>query len=176
MLGVKLDKRGFIEVDEYQNTNVKNIYALGDVAGNKLLTPGLKLCLHPVSMKCVCVSVVCVECFCFWNCVWLCVCVCTTNKCTCTHSHTQMIEQTLLIEINMSPHHGNYAVFENTYKHSILRHPPPPVAIAAGRKLSHRVFDNQPDSKLDYTNIPTVVFSHPPIGTIGITEGRRSCF
>ena len=46
--GVKLDKRGFIEVDEYQNTNVKNIYALGDVAGNKLLTPGLKLCLHLV--------------------------------------------------------------------------------------------------------------------------------
>ena len=37
--GVKLDRRGFIEVDDYQNTNVTNIYALGDVAGKKLLTP-----------------------------------------------------------------------------------------------------------------------------------------
>ena len=35
--GVKLDWRGFIEVDEYQNTSVTNMYALGDVAGKKLL-------------------------------------------------------------------------------------------------------------------------------------------
>ena len=48
----------------------------------------------------------------------------------------------------------------------------PTVAIAAGRKLAHRLFDNQPDSKLDYTNIPTVVFSHPTIGTVGMTEGE----
>ncbi|MDH5371139.1 MAG: glutathione-disulfide reductase, partial [Gammaproteobacteria bacterium] len=27
-----------------------------------------------------------------------------------------------------------------------------------------------PDRKLDYTNIPTVMFSHPPIGTMGLTE------
>lgn len=46
------------------------------------------------------------------------------------------------------------------------------MAIAAGRKLAHRIFDNQPDSKMDYENIPTVVFSHPPIGTIGMTEGK----
>ena len=46
------------------------------------------------------------------------------------------------------------------------------VAIAAGRKLAHRLFEGQADSKLDYTNIPTVVFSHPPIGTVGLTEGR----
>ncbi|XP_042307296.1 glutathione reductase, mitochondrial [Sceloporus undulatus] len=45
-----------------------------------------------------------------------------------------------------------------------------PVAIAAGRKLAHRLFEGKEDSKLDYTNIPTVVFSHPPIGTIGLTE------
>jgi glutathione reductase (NADPH) len=38
------------------------------------------------------------------------------------------------------------------------------VAIAAGRKLSHRLFNNEPDSKLDYENIPSVVFTHPPIG------------
>lgn len=45
-----------------------------------------------------------------------------------------------------------------------------PVAIAAGRRLVHRLFDNQSDLHLDYDNIPTVVFSHPPIGTIGLTE------
>ena len=45
-----------------------------------------------------------------------------------------------------------------------------PVAIAAARRLADRLFDNQPDRKLDYTDIPTVVFSHPPIGTVGISE------
>jgi len=45
-----------------------------------------------------------------------------------------------------------------------------PVAIAAARRLSDRLFDNQADRKLDYTDIPTVVFSHPPIGTVGVSE------
>ncbi|MEE9446759.1 MAG: FAD-dependent oxidoreductase, partial [Arenicellales bacterium] len=45
-----------------------------------------------------------------------------------------------------------------------------PVAIAAGRRLADRLFDNQTDAKLNYELIPTVVFSHPPIGTIGLTE------
>lgn len=49
--GVALSKRGFIEVDEYQNTNVSNVYALGDIAGNKLLTPGM----------------------CVWGCVFACM-------------------------------------------------------------------------------------------------------
>ncbi|KAL1418948.1 hypothetical protein MTO96_005489 [Rhipicephalus appendiculatus] len=44
-----------------------------------------------------------------------------------------------------------------------------PVAIAAGRCLSERLFNNKPDCKLVYENIPTVIFSHPPIGTIGMT-------
>ena len=39
--GVEFDRRGFVKVDEFQNTSVKNVYALGDIAGNKLLTPGL---------------------------------------------------------------------------------------------------------------------------------------
>ncbi|KDQ59619.1 hypothetical protein JAAARDRAFT_205643 [Jaapia argillacea MUCL 33604] len=84
-LGVQLDKAGNVVVDEYQNSNVKGVYAIGDVAGRELLTP---------------------------------------------------------------------------------------VAIAAGRRLSNRLFggDQYKDDKLDYTNIPTVVFSHPPIGTVGLTE------
>jgi len=83
-LGMELD-RGHIKVDAFQNTNVPNIYALGDVCGKALLTP---------------------------------------------------------------------------------------VAIAAGRRLSHRIFNNEADSKMDYENIPTVVFSHPPVGTIGLTQGE----
>ncbi|XP_026642662.1 glutathione reductase, mitochondrial [Microtus ochrogaster] len=84
--GVQTDDKGHIIVDEFQNTSVKGIYAVGDVCGRALLTP---------------------------------------------------------------------------------------VAIAAGRKLAHRLFECKKDSKLDYDNIPTVVFSHPPIGTVGLTEGRN---
>uniref|UniRef100_U3KP75 Glutathione reductase, mitochondrial n=1 Tax=Oryctolagus cuniculus TaxID=9986 RepID=U3KP75_RABIT len=82
-VGIKTDDKGHVVVDEFQNTNVKGIYAVGDVCGKALLTP---------------------------------------------------------------------------------------VAIAAGRKLAHRLFECKKDSKLDYDNIPTVVFSHPPIGTVGLTE------
>ncbi|KAG9333326.1 hypothetical protein JZ751_012791 [Albula glossodonta] len=66
--GVKQDERGHIVVDEFQNTSRQGIYAVGDVCGKALLTPG------------------------------------------------------------------------------------------------------KADSKVDYSNIPTVVFAHPPIGTVGLTE------
>lgn len=84
-IGVQMNAKGDIQVDEYQNTSVEGIYAVGDVQGKALLTP---------------------------------------------------------------------------------------VAIAAGRKLAHRLFDGKSDWKLDYDNIPTVVFSHPPVGTIGLTEAE----
>jgi len=45
-----------------------------------------------------------------------------------------------------------------------------PVAIAAARRLSDRLFNGQTDRKLDYNLVPSVIFSHPPIGTIGLTE------
>ena len=81
--GVTLNERGFIQVDEYQNTVVEGIYALGDVTGEKELTP---------------------------------------------------------------------------------------VAIKAGRTLSERLFNGKTTAKMDYSTIPTVVFSHPAIGTVGLTE------
>jgi glutathione reductase (NADPH) len=45
-----------------------------------------------------------------------------------------------------------------------------PVAIAAGRRLSDRLYGGMKERYLDYEMIPTVVFSHPTIGTIGMTE------
>lgn len=45
-----------------------------------------------------------------------------------------------------------------------------PVAIAAGRRLADRLYGGMVDRHLDYKTIPTVIFSHPPIGTVGMTE------
>jgi glutathione reductase (NADPH) len=62
---------------------------------------------------------------------------------------------------------GIYAIGDVTGKVPLT-----PVAIAAGRKLAERLFNNRPDSKVDYDNVPSVVFAHPPIGTVGLTEAE----
>ena len=58
-----------------------------------------------------------------------------------------------------------YAVGDVTGKVALT-----PVAIAAGRRLADRIFGGMSDRYLDYENIPSVVFSHPPIGVCGLTE------
>jgi glutathione reductase (NADPH) len=60
---------------------------------------------------------------------------------------------------------GIYAVGDVTGRAELT-----PVAIAAGRRLADRVFGGQADRHLRYDLIPTVVFSHPPIGTVGLSE------
>lgn len=45
-----------------------------------------------------------------------------------------------------------------------------PVAIAAARKLMDRLFGDQPQAKMDYENVASVVFSHPALGAVGLTE------
>ncbi|RUO48140.1 glutathione-disulfide reductase [Pseudidiomarina aquimaris] len=61
---------------------------------------------------------------------------------------------------------GIYAVGDITGEAQLT-----PVAIKAGRLLSERLFNPElPDAHMDYTQIPTIVFSHPPIGTVGLTE------
>ena len=49
-----------------------------------------------------------------------------------------------------------------------------PVAVKAGRTLSERLFNKElpDDLKMDYSLVPTVVFSHPPIGTIGLLNKK----
>ena len=83
--GVKLTEKGTIYSDEFENTSVPGIYALGDVTGKLDLTP---------------------------------------------------------------------------------------VAVKAGRQLSERLFNNKADAKLDYIDVATVVFSHPVIGSVGLTEEK----
>lgn len=81
--GLSVDDFGFLPVDDFQNTSVPRIYAVGDVTGRIALTP---------------------------------------------------------------------------------------VAIAAGRRLADRLFGGMKERRLSYDLVPTVIFSHPPIGTIGFSE------
>jgi glutathione reductase (NADPH) len=52
------------------------------------------------------------------------------------------------------------------------RAPLTPVAIAAGRRLADRLFGGKPEARVDYDNVPSVVFAHPPVGAVGLTESR----
>jgi len=45
-----------------------------------------------------------------------------------------------------------------------------PVAIAAARTLMDRLFGGQPQAKMDYENVASVVFSHPALGAVGLSE------
>lgn len=62
---------------------------------------------------------------------------------------------------------GIYAVGDATGRPALT-----PVAIAAARRLADRLFGGKPDRHLPYENIPSVVFSHPPLGTVGLTEDQ----
>jgi len=62
---------------------------------------------------------------------------------------------------------GIYAIGDVTGRAQLT-----PVAIAAGRRLADRLFGGRTDRHLNYEMIPTVVFSHPPIGTVGMSEAE----
>ncbi|MCY3941766.1 MAG: glutathione-disulfide reductase [Gammaproteobacteria bacterium] len=60
---------------------------------------------------------------------------------------------------------GVFALGDVTGHHELT-----PVAIAAGRRWADRQFGGMPERRMDYRNIPTVVFAHPPLGAVGLTE------
>ena len=70
-------------------------------------------------------------------------------------------------ELQQTSVDGVYAIGDVTG-----RAPLTPVAIAAGRRLADRLFGGEADRKLSYDCIPSVIFTHPPIGTVGATEAE----
>ena len=62
---------------------------------------------------------------------------------------------------------GVFALGDVTGRHELT-----PVAIAAGRRWADRQFGGMSERRMDYTNIPTVVFAHPPLGSVGLTEAE----
>ncbi len=66
-----------------------------------------------------------------------------------------------------TPVGGVYAIGDVTGRAALT-----PVAIAAGRRLSDRLFGGKRDRRLEYEMIPTVIFTHPPIGTVGLSESE----
>lgn len=72
----------------------------------------------------------------------------------------------ILVDSQQNTHtEGIYALGDVTSRIALT-----PVAVAAGRKLADRLFGGQPDACLDYENIPSVVFSHPPLAGVGMAE------
>lgn len=47
-----------------------------------------------------------------------------------------------------------------------------PLAVAQGRRLADRIFGGQPEACAVFSEVPSVLFSHPPIATVGFTEER----
>jgi glutathione reductase (NADPH) len=62
---------------------------------------------------------------------------------------------------------GVYAIGDVNAKRPLT-----PVSVAAGRQLAERLFGGKPEAHLDYDCIPSVVFSHPPIGSVGLSEAE----
>jgi glutathione reductase (NADPH) len=70
-------------------------------------------------------------------------------------------------EYQETPLEGLYAIGDVTGRAALT-----PVAIAAGRRLADRIWGGMAGRKLDYDNVPTVIFSHPAIGTVGLSEAQ----
>ena len=57
-----------------------------------------------------------------------------------------------------------YAVGDITDRISLT-----PVAIAEGRAIAETLYNNNP-TKMDHADVPSAVFSNPPLGVVGLTE------
>lgn len=68
-------------------------------------------------------------------------------------------------ELNQTTEESIFAIGDATHMPALT-----PVAIAAGRRLAERLFNNKLGLHFDAKLIPTVIFSHPAIGVVGINE------
>jgi glutathione reductase (NADPH) len=84
-----------------------------------------------------------------------------------TDVHTSLQGNILVDAYQNTTAAGVYAVGDVTGRFELT-----PVAIAAGRRLADRLFGGDADAKLDYEDIPTVVFSHPPAASVGLSEAE----
>jgi glutathione reductase (NADPH) len=62
---------------------------------------------------------------------------------------------------------GIYAVGDVTDRWALT-----PVAVAAGRALADRLIGGDTNARFDDSAVPSVVFSEPPLGMVGLTEQR----
>lgn len=69
-------------------------------------------------------------------------------------------------ETNQSSVPGIYAVGDVTNRIQLT-----PVAIREGQAFADSVFGGKP-TVVDYANVPSAVFCHPPIGAVGMTEAQ----
>ncbi|MGV7120656.1 MULTISPECIES: glutathione-disulfide reductase [unclassified Sphingopyxis] len=69
-------------------------------------------------------------------------------------------------EANQSSVPSVYAVGDVTNRIQLT-----PVAIREGQAFADSVFGGKP-TRVDYANVPSAVFSHPPIGAVGMTEAQ----
>lgn len=69
--------------------------------------------------------------------------------------------------LNRSSHAGIHAVGDCTGRHLLT-----PVAVACGRALADRLFGGLPEARVDLELVPTVVFAHPPLGSVGLSEAE----
>lgn len=83
------------------------------------------------------------------------------------HTEVQMQPNGCIVidEQQNTTQNGVYAIGDITGQPTLT-----PAAIEAGRQLAERLFNRQLSAIADFTFVPTVIFSHPAIGTVGLTE------
>lgn len=82
-----------------------------------------------------------------------------------TEITTQPNGNIVVDELQNTTQAGVYAIGDITGQPTLT-----PAAIEAGRQLAERLFNHKPQASADFTYVPTVIFSHPAIGTVGLTE------
>lgn len=86
-----------------------------------------------------------------------------------THIELTKFNQVKVDEFENTNIPGVYAIGDVTGKLMLT-----PVAINTGKNLADRLFGNDPKAKMNYDNVPSVVFTSPPMGKIGLIEDEAA--